>query len=474
MRPAVHVPETKKIAELLREMQRDKFSMAIVVDEYGGTAGLVTMEDLLEEIVGEIRDEHDVDEQEPISVDLRPRSGRRGRARTSKTSTRSSGRSCRPRISKRSAAIRSASSDGCPTKAKRSTRDRSHAPARRSDARTAHPRGAHLLPTAASTGRRNRRTLTQPRAYKTRGVVLRGRQLGEADRIFTLFTSERGKLDAVAKGVRRPRSHLAGRLEFANECEFRHASRSLARRHRFGRDRSTRRGRTGRAGALRRGRGRGGADRRLLRAGSGAAGHLRAVDRRDRRHRRVECASRRCCRASRCGCSRCSAWRRRFDACVRCGARAAVGLGLARRASGRSDRRRRAASAGATCPNSKRATSRTFARLPLPQEQRARGRAKRDAAAARARSTISSRTILASVPKARAHLGYARQRNRMLIGTRRRHQAHRRRGRRSERYFCAAGCNDRTNESPRRSCAHQGVSRIVRRATNSSSAIRSR
>ncbi len=68
MRPAVHVPETKKIAELLREMQRDKFSLVIVVDEYGGTAGLVTMEDLLEEIVGEIRDEHDVDEQEPIFV----------------------------------------------------------------------------------------------------------------------------------------------------------------------------------------------------------------------------------------------------------------------------------------------------------------------------------------------------------------------------------------------------------------------
>jgi len=68
MRPASHVPETKKIAELLREMQRDKFSMSIVVDEYGGTAGVVTMEDLLEEIVGEIRDEHDEDEQEPIHV----------------------------------------------------------------------------------------------------------------------------------------------------------------------------------------------------------------------------------------------------------------------------------------------------------------------------------------------------------------------------------------------------------------------
>ena len=68
MRPAPHVPETKKTAELLREMQRNKFSLAIVVDEYGGTAGLVTMEDLLEEIVGEIRDEHDEDEQEPIHI----------------------------------------------------------------------------------------------------------------------------------------------------------------------------------------------------------------------------------------------------------------------------------------------------------------------------------------------------------------------------------------------------------------------
>ncbi|MGA8533791.1 MAG: DNA repair protein RecO [Candidatus Tumulicola sp.] len=59
-------------------------------------------------------------------------------------------------------------------------------------------------------------------------MVLRGRQLGEADRIFTLFTTESGKLDAVAKGVRRAKSHLAGRLEFGNECEFgMHRGRSL-------------------------------------------------------------------------------------------------------------------------------------------------------------------------------------------------------------------------------------------------------
>jgi len=58
--------------------------------------------------------------------------------------------------------------------------------------------------------------------------VLRGRQLGEADRIYTLFTTERGKLDAVAKGVRRAKSHFAGRLEFGNECEFgMHRGRSL-------------------------------------------------------------------------------------------------------------------------------------------------------------------------------------------------------------------------------------------------------
>jgi DNA repair protein RecO (recombination protein O) len=57
---------------------------------------------------------------------------------------------------------------------------------------------------------------------------LRGRQLGEADRIVTIFTLERGKIDAVAKGVRRPRSHLAGRLEFATECDFQmHRGRSL-------------------------------------------------------------------------------------------------------------------------------------------------------------------------------------------------------------------------------------------------------
>jgi CBS domain containing-hemolysin-like protein len=77
-RPAVFVPETKRGYELLREMQREKQHMRIVIDEYGGVSGLVTIEDLLEQIVGNIRDEHEEDahieepQREPGGVWLVP------------------------------------------------------------------------------------------------------------------------------------------------------------------------------------------------------------------------------------------------------------------------------------------------------------------------------------------------------------------------------------------------------------------
>ena len=70
LRPVYFTPESKNAGELLRELQRRRTHIAIVVDEYGGTAGLVTLEDLIEEIVGEIRDEHDQEEPLLTVIDM--------------------------------------------------------------------------------------------------------------------------------------------------------------------------------------------------------------------------------------------------------------------------------------------------------------------------------------------------------------------------------------------------------------------
>ena len=81
IRPAHFVPETKRVPDLLKEFQRKRLQIAIVVDEYGGTAGLVTVEDLLEEIVGEIRDEYDVEVERIVDEGQRQVPVQRQRAR---------------------------------------------------------------------------------------------------------------------------------------------------------------------------------------------------------------------------------------------------------------------------------------------------------------------------------------------------------------------------------------------------------
>lgn len=68
IRPAYFVPETKKIDDLLRDFQINRIHIAIVVDEFGGTSGLVTMEDIIEEIVGEINDEYDEEERTYVKL----------------------------------------------------------------------------------------------------------------------------------------------------------------------------------------------------------------------------------------------------------------------------------------------------------------------------------------------------------------------------------------------------------------------
>ncbi len=68
VRPARYVPESKKVADLLKEMQQEKFHQALVYDEHGSVTGIVSLEDLLEELVGEIADEYDREEPEVLEL----------------------------------------------------------------------------------------------------------------------------------------------------------------------------------------------------------------------------------------------------------------------------------------------------------------------------------------------------------------------------------------------------------------------
>jgi len=79
MRPATYVPETKPIDDLLRDMQKARLQLVVVVDEYGGAVGIVTVEDIVEEVVGEIQDEHD---RTPDTVDRLPDGSYRVAGRT--------------------------------------------------------------------------------------------------------------------------------------------------------------------------------------------------------------------------------------------------------------------------------------------------------------------------------------------------------------------------------------------------------
>ena len=122
LRPAVFVPESKRLNELLRDFRSNRNHLAIVIDEFGNTAGLITIEDVLEEIVGEIEDEFDEPRRRKRHLHAGRRHAPRGRRRrASPRSTRPSACSCRRTTSTPSAAWSRTSWAACRGAAKRST-----------------------------------------------------------------------------------------------------------------------------------------------------------------------------------------------------------------------------------------------------------------------------------------------------------------------------------------------------------------
>ena len=117
MRPAYFVPESKPVDELLREMQAEQVHVAVVIDEYGGTAGLVTIEDILEEIVGEITDEYD--REAPRIEELDDGASGSTCGCRSTTSRSCSTWSSTSRTSRPSAACSARRSAGCRSRARR-------------------------------------------------------------------------------------------------------------------------------------------------------------------------------------------------------------------------------------------------------------------------------------------------------------------------------------------------------------------
>ena len=167
------MPETKRVAELLREMQADQFHMAVVIDEYGGTAGLVTLEDLIEELVGEIVDEFDT---EDARVEPCPAAASASAAASPSTTPTTCSTSTSPRAtSTRSAASCSPSSAAWRSRAT-SVEVRRRPPHGRAGAGPPHHAGPHRGARARDDDADGRRRRDGDRATPARGADKGGRK----------------------------------------------------------------------------------------------------------------------------------------------------------------------------------------------------------------------------------------------------------------------------------------------------------